>query len=389
MGQKTIFTTYKPRTIINKHKRPDPWFWIRYSAYPYIGCQHGCEFCYCRERKYAPYEDIKDFPYHIKVKENTPELMRKALSKAERDTIAVGDYQPVERKFMLSRRMLEICLELDFPVFVLERSPLVTRDLDLLQEINRRTHASVVFSVIHTSRSPHAETISRLERLAPAPEKRFDAMEKIAALGIRTGICFMPILPDLCDTDENIENVIKATADHGGQFVLAGPLTLADQQKTYFFNHLQANYPHLYAAFLDYYPQKSYGPIGDTWLKAGRKVREVCQKIGIPDRKPRPIIPGEKRALNKRAAELLSDKTYTMELEGEPDFRIWPYRKAAWALEDLRQDIGLVYEKMGAKGLQSIENIGPSIAKQLENWIRQSTDSEIQGNHTPSTNIPI
>lgn len=366
MAKKVIFETYRPKTVLNRHKHPDPWFWIRYTAYPYIGCQHGCEFCYCRERKYAPYEDIADFPYHIKVKENMPELLRKALGKSERDTIAVGDYQPAERKFMLSRRMLEICLELYFPVFVLERSPLVTRDLDLLQEINNRTHASVVFSIIHTSRSPHADAISRMERRAPPPEKRFEAMKKIAALGIRTGICFMPILPDLCDTDENIERVIKSTADHGGQFVLAAPLTLADQQKIYFFNYLKENYPGLYGNYQTYYPLKSYGPAGGTWLKTGRKVREVCVKIGIPDRKPRPILPGEKRALNKRAAEILSDKTYTMELEGEPDFKIWPYRKAAWALEDLDQDIGLVYKKLGAKGLQSIPHIGPSIARQLE-----------------------
>lgn len=372
MERKAIFTPYKPRAIVNKHKRSDPWFWTRYSAYPYIGCQHGCEFCYCRERKYAPYEEIADFPYHIKVKENTADLMRKALAKAERDTIAVGDYQPAERKYLLSRRMLEVCLEMGFPVFVLERSPLVTRDLDLLQEINQRTHASVVFSVIHTSKSPHAETISRMERLAPAPEKRFEAMEKIAASGIRTGICFMPILPELCDTDENIERVIKATADHGGQFVLAAPLTLADQQKSYFFDYLETNYSEIYQRYQSLYPQNSYGPIGETWLKTGRKVREICQKMGIPDRKPRPVIPGEKRALNKRAAELFSDRTYAMELIGEPDYRIWPYRKAAWALEDLEQDIGLVYAKMGLRGLQSVENIGPSIASKLEKFIHQN-----------------
>ena len=56
-GRKTIFETYRPRTILNKSKRPDHWFWTRYTAYPYIGCQHGCHFCYCREKKYAPYDD--------------------------------------------------------------------------------------------------------------------------------------------------------------------------------------------------------------------------------------------------------------------------------------------------------------------------------------------
>ena len=48
------FVPYQPKTILNKGKRADHWFWTRYSAYPYMGCQHGCEFCYCREHKYCP-----------------------------------------------------------------------------------------------------------------------------------------------------------------------------------------------------------------------------------------------------------------------------------------------------------------------------------------------
>ena len=70
---------YRPKTILNKGKRADHWFWTRYSAYPYLGCQHGCEFCYCRERKYAPYDDPLDFAHVIKGKENAPELLWKAL----------------------------------------------------------------------------------------------------------------------------------------------------------------------------------------------------------------------------------------------------------------------------------------------------------------------
>jgi len=84
---------------------------------------------------------------------------------------------------------------------------------------------------------------------------------------------------------------------------------------------------------------------------------------------PRPVLPGEKRALNKQAAELLADRTYTMELEGADAAHIWPYRKAAWAVEELRQDIGLVYRQMGLKGLQSIQGVGPSIGKQIEQFI--------------------
>ncbi len=376
MGRKAVFLPYQARSVLNKHKYPDHWFWTRYTVYPYIGCQHGCEFCYCRERKYAPYEDIADFPYVIKIKENAPDLLRKALLKVPRDTIAVGDYQPLERKYGVSRRLLEVCLEMEFPVFMLERSPLVLRDLDLIAEINRKSHASVLFSLIHTAQSLHAGVIDRMEHLAPRPRLRLNAMRALAKAGIATGICLMPILPGLCDTRENLELVIRQTADAGGQFVLAAPLTLADQQKTYFMNYLQANQPELLPLYRRLYPDNSYGPKGDAWLKIGRMVREICAKVGIPDRMPRPILPGEKRALNKRAAELLADRAYSLELDGEESGRVWPCRKAAWVIEELPQDIGLIYARMGLKGLQSIQGVGPSIGSLLEDFIKNTSNRD-------------
>ena len=374
MGRKAEFIPYKAKSLLNKHKHPDHWFWTRYSVHPYIGCQHGCEFCYCRERKYAPYEDINDFPYVIKIKENAPELLRRALAKNKRDALFVGDYQPLERKYKISRQLLEVCLDLDFPVFMLERSPLVLRDLDLIRDIARKSYATVAFSIIHTAQSPNAEQLDRMEGLAPRPAERFAAMEKLSKAGIRTGICLMPILPGLSDSRENLETVIRQTADAGGRFVLASTLTLSDQQKGYFMGYLDNNLPELSPLYRNLYPQNSYAPAGDYWLKIGRMVREICAKVGIPDRMPRPVLPGEKRALNKQAAELLADRTYEMELDGAESTRIWPYRKAAWAIEELEQDIGLVYRQMGVKGLQSIQGVGPSIGKQIEQFIIERKD---------------
>ncbi len=157
VGRRTVFFPYQPKTILNKAKRADHWFWSRYSAYPYIGCQHGCAFCYCRERKYSPYDAPHDFAYLIKVKENAPELLERALRRVPVDVVFTGDYQPAERKFGISRRMLEVCRDLGFPVFVLERSPLVLRDLDVLREIHERAGAIVAFSIISTGEAPSAE----------------------------------------------------------------------------------------------------------------------------------------------------------------------------------------------------------------------------------------
>jgi len=376
MGRRTIFVPYRPKTILNKGKRADHWFWSRYSAYPYIGCQHGCLFCYCRERKYCPFDDLGDFGYVIKVKENAPDLLRKALRRLPVDVIATGDYQAAEEKFEISKRILEVCLDLGFPVSVLERSPLVLRDLDLLKEINQRAPSVVFFSLISAPDSPTYDLVRQMENLAPRMEKRYAAMEQMAKAGILTGISMMPILPGLCDTDENLEATIRCTANHGGRFVIAGGLTLADQQREFFFGALRDRFPDLLPLYERLYPAGCYGPVrsGDPHA-LGRRIRELCRQYGISDRMPRPIIPGDKRALNKRIVEALANQVYAMELENAPGQRIWAYRKAAWAIEDLEQNVGLIYRQMGRKGLESIENVGPRLGEVIEGLLAELSAS--------------
>jgi len=104
-------------------------------------------------------------------------------------------------------------------------------------------------------------------------------------------------------------------------------------------------------------------------------VRELCQQHGLTDRMPRPILPGEKRALNKKAAEHLANQIYKMELDQAPAHQIWPYRKAAWSIEDTEQDIGLIYSQMGRKGLESIQNVGPKFSGLLETLIRDNMEN--------------
>ncbi len=375
MSQRTQFVCYQTKTILNKGKRADHWFWTRYSAYPYLGCQHGCAFCYSRERKYIPHKpqeaesaydaEADEFSHLIKVKQNAPQLLRKALARLPVDMVFTADYQPAERKFHLSRQMLEVCLELGFPVFVLTRSPLVMRDLDLLQAINQRSRAVVAFSIISTPGSSRYNDCSKLEGLAPSAELRFKAMQEIALAGILTGTVAMPLLPGLCDDDLSLQLLVKWTASHGGSYVLGGGLTLADQQKDFFIRILQRDHPDLVPLYTRLYPSGSYAQ-AQPWQQVGQHIHDYCAQEGISDRIPRPIIPGEKRALNKRIVEALAYKLHLLELENPVSSRVWAYRKAAWAVEDLEQDIRLIYNSMGRKGLESIPNVNPNLAKEIE-----------------------
>jgi len=366
MSDDVNFISYRPKTILNTHRHPDHWFWSKYTAHAYTGCQHGCVFCYTREEKYSPYDTPDEFSRTIKVKENAPELLRKALSRKPVDLVFTCDYQPAERKFGLSRQLLEVCRDLGFPVFILERSPLVTRDLDLLSEINAKAPSVVAFSIISTPDSPNHATAKRMENLAPRVESRFAAMKKIADAGILTGACFMPILPGICDDDANLEAVVRWTAEHGGKFILAGGLTLADQQKDYFFRILQAEFPDLVESYQRWYPAGSYAAANYNWNRITVRIREICKDYGIKDRVPRPIIPGDKLAANKRVAEQLADTSYDLEIHNQSQNRVWAYRKAAWAVEEFPTDIRLVYQTMGLKGLQGIQDIGDRIGAEIE-----------------------
>ncbi|HSR31248.1 MAG TPA: helix-hairpin-helix domain-containing protein, partial [Anaerolineae bacterium] len=175
----------------------------------------------------------------------------------------------------------------------------------------------------------------------PLVEKRFAAMEQLARAGILTGTCMMPILPKLCDDDANLQYVTKWTAEHGGQFVLAGGLTMADQQRDFFLGVLDERFPELADHYRDLYPEGSYGPACSNWNQIALRLKELCEQYGISDRIPRPIIPGDKRTLNKRIVEALAKELYYMELNGEPSRRVWAYRKAAWAIEDTPSGPGL------------------------------------------------
>jgi hypothetical protein len=193
-------------------------------------------------------------------------------------------------------------------------------------------------------------------------------MQKLAEAGITTGTVAMPLLPGLCDTDENLQALVSATVANGGGFILPSSLTLSDQQRLFFLRALKQRCPELVESYARWYPAgHSYAPSGGrAWNDIAQSLRRICQKAGLPDRIPRPIIPGEKRALNKRVAEQLASELYTMEITGAPQHRQWAYRKAAWAIEDMEQELGLFYRTLGRKGLESLLGVGMAMAGVVE-----------------------
>ncbi|PIY97121.1 MAG: radical SAM protein [Candidatus Kerfeldbacteria bacterium CG_4_10_14_0_8_um_filter_42_10] len=363
------YQTYSAKKILNVHKHPDGgWFWVKYSAYPYLGCYFGCEYCYERDEKYLPYKGHPEqFNRLVKVKENAPALLEKELKKVAPDLIAVGDWQPAEKKYRLSRKMLEICYQHKFPVFILEKSPLILEDLDLLKKINKKTGAVTGFSIITTKDD---QTRRIFEPKAPATKARFLAMKKIAQAGILTGTSFMPILPFIYDDEDNLEAVVKATKLAGGSYVLAGGLTLWGGVQPHFFGVLKKNFPDLLPKYQKLFASEK--EFGNYWLKISGQVRKLCQKHGLSYYIPRPVkhYPA-KLLLNKEVAAKFYQRARDIQESGENRYKEWAYRKAAWAIDDLNESLADIYKKGWLVGLQKIEGIGNRLAHEIEKEIRK------------------
>ncbi|MFL7791839.1 MAG: radical SAM protein [Anaerolineae bacterium] len=369
------FQEYQTRKIINVHKHVDgPWFWGKYTAHPYVGCRSGCEFCYARGERYLR-RDPATFDTLIGVKVNAVELLREELPKLARDVIFVGDWQrPAEDRYRLSRQMLEVVRDLEFPLFITERSPLLVRDLDLLADINARAWVGVTYSM--SSVDPALKRA--FEPRSPGVRLRLRAMAQLADAGILVGANLMPVLPFVGDDEAHLEDVVRAVKDHGGAFVLGGGLTMDGVQARRTLEAFRLFDPALEARVRELYAWKtggkpSYGPPGAYNARLGLLVRELCARHGILDRMPRYIAPGP-LAVNKRIAERLFLKTYDLELEQAKEYRLWAYRKAAWTVDELGQSIGDIYAAEGEAGLQALPGIGKSIAAQIAKWLAAEND---------------
>jgi DNA repair photolyase len=370
------FQEYRAKTILNVHKHIDgPWFWGKYTAHPYVGCRSGCEFCYSRGSRYLGQRDPDTFDTLIQVKINAVELLRDELLGRKRafgtDAIAAGDWQqPAEGRYRLSRGMLEVVRDLEFPLFIVERSPLLTRDLDLLADINQNVWVGVVLSI--STLDPALKRA--FEPRSPGVRRRLRAMEELAEAGILVGTALMPVVPFVGDDEAHLEDVVRATKDHGGTFVMGGGLTMDGIQARRTLEAFRRLDPTMAPQVRELYGweavgEPNYGPPRPYNAHLGLLIRELCERHGLLDRMPRYIPPGP-LAINKRIAERLFLHAYDLELEQAKDSRIWAYRKAAWTVDEWPESVAELYEARGETGLQELPNVGRSIAGRIACWLK-------------------
>jgi DNA repair photolyase len=182
-----------------------------YALNPYIGCEHGCVYCYAEfMRKYTNHKE--EWGEFVDVKINIVDRLRQQIKRTKPGTMMIGTvtdaYQPLEEKYRLTRRCLEILADFNFPIHVQTKSDLITRDIDILKRMKNK---EVGFTI--TCVDPKIEKI--FEPKTPELNKRFEALKKLKENDVPVFVFFGPILPLFSDNRKSIESLLERLRSMG------------------------------------------------------------------------------------------------------------------------------------------------------------------------------
>lgn len=268
------------KSILSKLRQADGLFGITYNMNLYRGCQHGCIYCDTRSDCYGIGDISK-----ISVKRNALELLERELraKRGRKGTIGTGSmndpYMPAEEKTGIVREALARIATSRFPVHVITKGTLVTRDADILQDISA-VYAAVSFTV--TCADDAQARI--LEPGAPPSSARFKAMETLASRGIYTGITLMPLLPFLTDTVENVREILRRAKDSGAYYVL--PMfgtTLRAGSRDYFYRALEKQFPGMKERYVSTFGSR-YECRSDNYKVLSEMFYGECRQLGLQTR---------------------------------------------------------------------------------------------------------
>lgn len=286
------------KSVLNKLKKRDSWFLVDYSVNPYEGCSCNCLYCYVRGSKYG--ENMAD---SLAVKTNALEVLEKQLAnrakKNQYGFVAVGSatdaYIHHEEKYRMTRGMLELLLKYRFPVFICSKCTLITRDIDLLKEIDKqailpeelkqRLHHGVITGISVSTMDE--KTAQMLEPGAALPAQRMQVLKTLKEEGLLAGVNAMPLLPFISDTEEEIEKITAAAKEHGADFIFPAGLTLfgngPSDSKTLFYKFIERYDPALLPQYeklfgANFYPNYAYQQ------KLNERTNLLCKKYGLKTR---------------------------------------------------------------------------------------------------------
>ncbi len=362
------------KSILRTHKKIDSWFVSRYGMNLYRGCAHGCVYCDGRAESYRV---EGEFGKDVDVKVNAIELLKRELDpKRKRSAFKPGfvmfgggvsdSYQPVEKRYELTRKALRLAHEHNFPVHMLTKSTLIERDLDILAKINERSRSIVSFSF-----SSVDEGISRIfEPGVPSPAERLRTLGLFKKQGIATGMFLLPVIPFITDQLEMMEDSIEAAKETGVDFIIFGGMTLKQGRQKEFFSHvLEEYFPDLVPNYQLIYSSKS------KWGEATREYSDsinfafsrIAAKFGIPKRIP-PHLFQDILDPNDLVTVVLEHIDYLLKLQGKRS----PYGYAAYSIAQLKEPLTTI------KDLRALKGVGPTTERLIKEILETGSSKYYQ-----------
>ena len=259
-----------PKKIVNKVDSPD--LGMAYSMNPYQGCEHGCIYCYARNtHEYYGFSAGLDFESKIIVKKNAPQILEQQLLGKNWNASPImlsGNtdcYQPQERKFQITRQMLQVLARYRHPVGVITKNSLITRDLDILKDLasDRLVHVMISITTLN-------EDLRRImEPRTASSIKRLKTVEELSKANIPVGIMNAPIIPGL--NHHEIPQILKAAADHGALTVGMTIVRLNGSIGKIFEDWLRKNFPDRFEKVWNQICSMHGGNVNDSQF--GRRMR--------------------------------------------------------------------------------------------------------------------
>jgi DNA repair photolyase len=287
-GHNVEYFTLTARSILTKCSAGDrmPFTW---TVNPYRGCEFACKYCYARyTHEFMEMRDGISFEQKIYVKQHTSSLLHRELKRVKPgEDIAIGTatdpYQPAERRYGMTRAILEeLALHSGLSIGLVTKSQLITRDIDVLQQIGKRN----AIAIHHTVTTTDIDLARKLEPRAPRPDLRLDALRQLRASGINAGVICAPVLPGITDAKANLEQVVIAAKEAGAAYIYANPLFLKPCSMKVFMPFLEQEFPHLVPAYQRRYGEKAF--VSAAYRKQiASLINSLCRKHGLPDRKER------------------------------------------------------------------------------------------------------
>ena len=369
-----IVKEIQAKSILRKHKKIDSWFISRYGMNLYRGCTHNCVYCDGRTEGYYV-EGI--FGEEVAAKVNAIDILRRELDPQRKRVPlqpsyimvggGVGDsYQPVEGKYQLTRRALQLVQEYHYPVHMLTKSVLIKRDIDILKNINQQSGAIVSFSF-----SSADDKISAIfEPGVPPPSERLKTIQLIKSEGIACGMFLLPVIPFITDTAELMEETISKAKQAGVDFIVFGGMTLKEgRQQDYFLKVIQEHYPDLTEQYQNLYLGNRWGAArAEYYGPINMEFHRIAQKYHIPERIP-PTFYQDILSENDLVVVILEHIDYFLKTEGKKS----PFGYAAYAISQLSQPLSEIKEE-----LPKIKGVGNTIASVIMEILNTGSSSYYQ-----------